>query len=97
MVSLPGTNYFFLFFRLTFYCQFADEHFLHVAWYVWDMVPSKVLVFLAVVEEVLSKLSGLFFFCSLWREAINWLEFGLFKFMVPVTVFGVRSYVPLRL
>ena len=76
------------------YCQFADEHYLHVVWYVWVTVPSRVLVFMAVVEGVLSKFSGLSVICSLWKEAIGWLEFELFKLMVSVTVSGVRPYVP---
>ena len=75
-------------------CRLVDKHSLHVAWYVWDMVPSRVFVFLAVVFEVVSILSGLFDICSLWKEAFDWLEFGLFKLMVSVTVVGVRYYVP---
>lgn len=75
-------------------CRLVDKHSLHVAWYVWDTVPSRVFVFLAVVFEVVSILSGLFDICSLWKEAFDWLEFGLFKLMVSVTVVGVRYYVP---
>ena len=77
-----------------FYGQFAYEHSLHMDWYDWDMVPSRVFVFLAVVYGVLSRFSEGSVLCNLWKEVIDWLEFGLVKLMVPVTIFGVRSYVP---
>lgn len=57
-------------------------------------MPSRMFVFLAAVYEVVSILSELSVICSMWKKSIEWLEFELFKLMVPVTVFGVRSYVP---
>ena len=45
--------------------QFADIRSLHVVWYVLERGVEEGVVFLAVVYEVLSGLSGLFFISSL--------------------------------
>lgn len=77
-------------FLVYFYGQFADEYSLHVDRYVWDMVSSRVVIFLVVIYKILSRLSGSFIICNLWKKAISWLEFRLFKLIVSITVFEVR-------
>ena len=48
-----------------FHCQYADIRSLHVVWYVLERGVEEGVVVRAVVYEVLSELSGLFFISSL--------------------------------
>lgn len=75
-------------------CAMVGVSFPMTNWFIfgWDMVPSCLHFFF--VKEVLSKFSILSVICSLYKESIDGLEFESLKLMVPVTVFGVKSYVP---
>ena len=57
--------------------QFADIRSLHVVWYVLERGVEEGVVFLAVVYEVLSGLSGLFFISSLCGRFL-WFKVGSF-------------------
>ena len=57
--------------------QYADIRSLHVVWYFLGRGVEEGVVFLAIVYEVLSELSGLFFISSL-RGRFLWFEVGPF-------------------
>ena len=57
--------------------QYADIRSLHVVWYFLERGVEEGVVFLAVVYEVLSGLSGLFFISSLGGRFL-WFEVGPF-------------------
>lgn len=84
----PGDK--FVYFRFTFIVNLLMS--ISCMWpgTIGTWCLRECLFFLAVFEEVLSELSRLYFICILWKEEIDWLEFGFFKLMVYVTIFRVR-------